>query len=184
MVVAGALLSIDAGQAGAWSGLGAIAVGAAALAWALDNTLIRPLAEQNPLSVVAAKGALGAALTGSLALARHEQIGAGRLDDRDEIDRDHEHRASHAEGADERAILVEGALERGHGACGLLQAGRGRQVHGGRIGGVQANETCHDTVQRLRRRGQKVPPTEPRPSAETPTGVIAACWKSSFMDNS
>jgi drug/metabolite transporter (DMT)-like permease len=74
MVVAGALLSIDAGRAGAWNGLGAIAVGGAALGWALDNTLMRPLAELDPLSVVAAKGALGAVLTGSLALGWHEDF--------------------------------------------------------------------------------------------------------------
>nr|MBA3504027.1 DMT family transporter [Deltaproteobacteria bacterium] len=40
--------------------------------WSIDNTLTRPLAERDPLQVIAAKGALGATLTGSLAIVRGE----------------------------------------------------------------------------------------------------------------
>ena len=38
-----------------------LAVAGATLGWAIDNTLTRPLAERDPLQVVGAKGALGAA---------------------------------------------------------------------------------------------------------------------------
>src|SRR4051812_40186090 len=73
MVAGGAALVLDAargaagselgGAAGAAGTAGALAVAAATLAWAIDNALTRPLAEREPLDVVAAKGALGAALT-------------------------------------------------------------------------------------------------------------------------
>jgi drug/metabolite transporter (DMT)-like permease len=80
MVAAGALLALAQSRLGAlapgWSALGALAVAGATLAWALDNTLTRPLSELDPVLVVAAKGALGATLTGSLALARHEPVPA------------------------------------------------------------------------------------------------------------
>ena len=78
MVLAGATLAVDGalGAPGAsgsrGSAAGALAVVGATLAWALDNTLTRPLADHDPVRVVAAKGALGAALTASLALVRHE----------------------------------------------------------------------------------------------------------------
>jgi drug/metabolite transporter (DMT)-like permease len=74
MVVAGALLAIDGAIGARGSTAGALAVVGATLAWALDNTLTRPLAEEDPVAVVAAKGALGAALTGGLALVRGEPL--------------------------------------------------------------------------------------------------------------
>jgi drug/metabolite transporter (DMT)-like permease len=77
MVAAGALLVADvAGSVGsaAWSGLGAVAVGLATLAWAADNALTRPLAEADPVAVVGAKGALGAALTAGAALLAGEPL--------------------------------------------------------------------------------------------------------------
>ncbi len=66
MVAGGALLvgALDA----RWSIVGALAIAGATLCWALDNTLTRPLAEREPLGVVAAKGALGATLTTLAAL--------------------------------------------------------------------------------------------------------------------
>jgi drug/metabolite transporter (DMT)-like permease len=70
MVAGGAALVLDA-EAGAWGAAGtagALAVAAATLGWAIDNALTRPLAEREPLDVVAAKGCLGAAFT--LAAAR------------------------------------------------------------------------------------------------------------------
>jgi drug/metabolite transporter (DMT)-like permease len=69
MTVGGAALTLDAWTASTWSMIGVLAVSAATVAWATDNTLTRPLAERNPLEVVAAKGLLGAACTGVAALA-------------------------------------------------------------------------------------------------------------------
>jgi drug/metabolite transporter (DMT)-like permease len=75
MVLAGTLLAVDGARTTGWSGLGALAVGGATLAWALDNTLTRPLSDLDPVMVVATKGALGAAVTGGLALlVRHESL--------------------------------------------------------------------------------------------------------------
>lgn len=74
MAGAGALLVLDASSRGGGGMLGAIAVGAATLAWAIDNTLTRGLAERYPLQVIAAKGALGATLTTVLAFAWSEAL--------------------------------------------------------------------------------------------------------------
>jgi drug/metabolite transporter (DMT)-like permease len=54
---------------GAISALGLVAVAGAALAWALDNTLARPLSALDPSAVVAGKSAFGAALSLAAALA-------------------------------------------------------------------------------------------------------------------
>jgi len=51
-----------------WGVAGIAAVAGATLAWATDNTLTRPLAERDPLDVVAAKGGIGATLTVAAAL--------------------------------------------------------------------------------------------------------------------
>jgi drug/metabolite transporter (DMT)-like permease len=72
MAAAGTLLALDASARSTTGLLGAIAVTAATVCWAIDNTLMRPLAERDPLHVIAAKGALGAALTGTIALVRGE----------------------------------------------------------------------------------------------------------------
>jgi len=79
MVVAGGLLALDVGRAASsgaappgWTATGALAVGLATLAWAVDNTLTRPLSEADPVAVVGLKGALGAALTGTIAVALGE----------------------------------------------------------------------------------------------------------------
>lgn len=63
MTLGGVALALGAARGGAGTLAGALAVGAATLAWALDNVLTRPLAEHDPLTVVAAKAALGASLT-------------------------------------------------------------------------------------------------------------------------
>ncbi len=77
MVVGGAVLVVhDTGPVGL-NALGAVAVAGAALAWAIDNTASRRLAELRPSSVVAVKGALGAALTLALALASGEAMPLG-----------------------------------------------------------------------------------------------------------
>lgn len=72
MACGGAALALDAATGAAFSAAGALAVAGATLAWAADNTLTRGLAEQDPVRVVAAKAALGAALTGAAALALGE----------------------------------------------------------------------------------------------------------------
>jgi drug/metabolite transporter (DMT)-like permease len=75
MVLAGVLLAVDGARTAGWDGVGVLAVAGATLAWSLDNTLTRPLSDLDPVMVVAAKGALGATLTGSLALlVRHEPL--------------------------------------------------------------------------------------------------------------
>jgi drug/metabolite transporter (DMT)-like permease len=67
MSLGGAALALDASGGPASSALGALSIIGATLAWALDNTLSRALAAQSPLTVVAIKGTLGAALTAGLA---------------------------------------------------------------------------------------------------------------------
>lgn len=56
--------------------LGLLAVAGATICWAMDNTVSRSLAEHPPSDVVAAKGALGAAVTLSLAFASGERAPA------------------------------------------------------------------------------------------------------------
>jgi drug/metabolite transporter (DMT)-like permease len=72
MTLGGAALALDLASIAGFSLLGALAVVCATAAWALDNTLSRGLAEQDPVQVVASKGALGAAVTGLAALALGE----------------------------------------------------------------------------------------------------------------
>ncbi|MDQ3338711.1 MAG: DMT family transporter [Myxococcota bacterium] len=72
MAAAGVLLVLDASLGSSPQPWGIAAVAIATLAWSIDNTLTRPLAERDPLQVIAAKGALGATLTGSLAIVRGE----------------------------------------------------------------------------------------------------------------
>jgi drug/metabolite transporter (DMT)-like permease len=74
MALAGGLLAIDASTRSHTGLIGALVVLAATVAWALDNTLTRPLSERDPLQVIAAKGALGAALTGTIAIVRGEPL--------------------------------------------------------------------------------------------------------------
>ncbi|HEU0029101.1 MAG TPA: DMT family transporter, partial [Kofleriaceae bacterium] len=68
MVAGGCALVLDLSRGAEIGVLGALAVTGATLAWALDNTLSRPLAEREPLAVVAAKASLGAAATTIVAL--------------------------------------------------------------------------------------------------------------------
>jgi drug/metabolite transporter (DMT)-like permease len=66
----GALLVVDRAQDGSGgSALGLVAVAGAALAWALDSALARPLSALDPAAVVAVKGAVGGALSFAVALA-------------------------------------------------------------------------------------------------------------------
>lgn len=68
---AGALLALDGSRGGEM--LGAVAVAGAALAWATDNALSKPLSLLDPAAVVGAKGATGAALSVGLAVVTRER---------------------------------------------------------------------------------------------------------------
>lgn len=72
MTAGGVLLAVAGRGSSGWSGIGVVAVLGATVAWAIDNTASRRLAELRPLVVVATKGALGASLTLSLAAASGE----------------------------------------------------------------------------------------------------------------
>jgi drug/metabolite transporter (DMT)-like permease len=74
MVTGGALLVFDGRAASITAGWGALAVAGATLAWAGDNVVGRPLADRNPTRVVLAKGALGSALSLSIALTLSEPL--------------------------------------------------------------------------------------------------------------
>jgi len=74
MVAGGAALTLDAWQATGWGIAGVLAVSGATLAWATDNTLTRPLAERDPLDVVAVKGGLGAVVTTTAAFLASEGL--------------------------------------------------------------------------------------------------------------
>lgn len=73
MLLGGALVSVDRARGlGAAQLFGLVAVVGATAAWAMDNTLTRALAEEDPADVVVAKGTLGALATGALAFALGE----------------------------------------------------------------------------------------------------------------
>lgn len=75
MSVGGALIGFDATRTLDKAHLGGLLLVLAATAsWALDNTLTRGLAEENPLDVVAAKAGLGASATTGLAIALGESL--------------------------------------------------------------------------------------------------------------
>lgn len=68
MVAGGIALALDTWRDASWGVLGVAAIAGATAAWAADNTLTRPLAERDPLEVVAGKGGIGALLTAGIAL--------------------------------------------------------------------------------------------------------------------
>jgi drug/metabolite transporter (DMT)-like permease len=72
MVAGGVLLTTRAAEGGASTITGLVAIAGATLAWALDNTLTRPLADFDPRAVVFWKGALGAAQSVVVSLAMRE----------------------------------------------------------------------------------------------------------------
>jgi drug/metabolite transporter (DMT)-like permease len=77
MFAGGALLTIDARRGGGlrgFGGWGAAAIAGATLAWAMENVVSRPLAEHEPFSVVAAKAAIGAAITTAIACVAREPM--------------------------------------------------------------------------------------------------------------
>jgi drug/metabolite transporter (DMT)-like permease len=74
LLAGGALLVLDQGRSGGGQVLGLLAVLAATLAWGVDNTLSRALAERDPSQVVMAKAAIGAGVTLLLAWAAGESL--------------------------------------------------------------------------------------------------------------
>ena len=79
LLAGGALLVLDQGRSGGGQVLGLLAVLVATLAWGVDNTLSRALAERDPSQVVMVKAAIGAGVTLLLAWAAGESLpDAGR----------------------------------------------------------------------------------------------------------
>jgi drug/metabolite transporter (DMT)-like permease len=74
MVAAGAALTFDSTTSGSLGLFGVLAVAGATAAWALDNTLTRPLAERDPFQVILIKGGLGASVTAAFAILRGESL--------------------------------------------------------------------------------------------------------------
>ena len=68
------LLVLGPQPPGAASSWALAAVAAATLAWALDNSLSRPLAERDPGQVVMLKGVLGAGISSLAAWVGHEPL--------------------------------------------------------------------------------------------------------------
>jgi drug/metabolite transporter (DMT)-like permease len=78
MTLGGCLLAFGASAGAPWSVLSVLAIAAATLAWGVDNTLSRGLAQQDPLQVIAIKGSLGALATGACAYGLSEQLPSAR----------------------------------------------------------------------------------------------------------
>lgn len=76
LLAGGALLVIDQGLTGQVQLLGLLAVVVATVAWGVDNTLSRGVADRDPGQVVLVKAALGVGVTTALALAWGEPLPA------------------------------------------------------------------------------------------------------------
>lgn len=76
LLTGGIMLVLDQGRAGFPQLVGLLAVVVATIAWALDNSLSRQLAERDPGQVVLIKSALGATATTALALVAGESVPA------------------------------------------------------------------------------------------------------------
>ncbi|HSV53754.1 MAG TPA: EamA family transporter [Burkholderiaceae bacterium] len=74
LLAGGAALVLDQGLAGGVQLLGLLAVLAATVAWGVDNTLSRGVAERDPGQVVLVKAVLGTLATGALALVARETL--------------------------------------------------------------------------------------------------------------
>lgn len=76
LLAGGALLVLDQGLTGQVQLLGLLAVAVATVAWGVDNTLSRGVADRDPGQVVLVKAVLGASVTTALALAWREPLPA------------------------------------------------------------------------------------------------------------
>jgi drug/metabolite transporter (DMT)-like permease len=76
LLAGGALLVIDQGLSGQVQLLGLLAVALATVAWGVDNTLSRGVADRDPGQVVLVKAALGASVTTAIALGWGEPLPA------------------------------------------------------------------------------------------------------------
>lgn len=76
LLAGGALLVLDQGLSGQVQLHGLLAVAVATVAWGVDNTLSRGVADRDPGQVVLAKAALGASVTTALAFAWGEPLPA------------------------------------------------------------------------------------------------------------
>jgi len=74
MLLGGVVLVLEQGAAGQVQLLGLLAVMLATLAWGVDNTLSRGVADRDPGQVVMVKATLGVACTATLALLFHEPL--------------------------------------------------------------------------------------------------------------
>ncbi|MGL6112956.1 MAG: DMT family transporter, partial [Rubrivivax sp.] len=74
LLAGGVLLVLDQRSGGSARAWGLLAVLLATLAWGVDNTLSRALAERDPSQVVMAKAGLGAATTALIGLASNEPL--------------------------------------------------------------------------------------------------------------
>ncbi|WP_342129208.1 DMT family transporter [Hydrogenophaga sp. OTU3427] len=74
LLAGGVVLVFEQGQAGQVQLLGLLAVTVATVAWGVDNTLSRGVADRDPGQVVLIKGGLGAAATAGIALAWGEPV--------------------------------------------------------------------------------------------------------------
>jgi len=72
MVAGAVVLVVPGGTSGSGIGWGGVAVAAASTAWALDNTLAKPLSDLAPTQVVFWKGILGATVSAVLAFCFHQ----------------------------------------------------------------------------------------------------------------
>ena len=76
LAAGGAVLVLDQGRAGGAQLVGLAAVALATLAWAVDNTLSRALAERDPGQVVLGKALIGISTTGAIAAISGEPMPA------------------------------------------------------------------------------------------------------------
>lgn len=74
LTAGGMLLVFDSGQVGRTQAWGLLAVGVATLAWGVDNTLSRALAERDPAQVVLGKALLGGSATALIAWSAGEPL--------------------------------------------------------------------------------------------------------------
>jgi drug/metabolite transporter (DMT)-like permease len=74
ITLGGAVLVLGGGSTGSVSVAGTLAILAATLGWALDNTLTRPLADLNPSTVVLGKALVGATLSLGVAAIATESL--------------------------------------------------------------------------------------------------------------